>query len=187
MKVCIDPGHGGRDPGACDHGVREADLNLAIAQELRVVLERAGHQVLLTRTIDRELAADLNADLKARSDAANRWGADVVLSIHCNASGTADPGHTANGVETYALPGGRAQVLAQSIHRFAVLLTGAKDRAVRTDRGFWILRKTTMPAVLIECGYITNKAEVARLAQPAYRSRLVIAMAAGLLAWSPGR
>lgn len=187
MKICIDPGHGGRDPGAVGPGgVREADLNLAISLELALVLERAGFELMLTRDSDRHLGPDLVSDLRARSDTCNRWGADACVSVHCNASGTSDPQHLARGIETYALPGGRAEVLARSIHRFLVAFTGAKDRGVRTDQRFWMLRKTVPPAVLVECGYVTNAGECALLQQPTYRTRLVLAMAAGIMTWAEG-
>lgn len=191
MKICVDPGHGGKDPGAVDHGVQEDDLNLAVAlafgAELKPFLEGLGFQVLLTRTADVALAADPNADLRARSDAANKWGADACLSIHCNASGTADPRHTAQGIETYAMPGGRGEALARHIHRYTVALSGAKDRGVRTDRNFAMLRRTIMPAVLLELGYMTNAGEVVLLQKPLYRARLQLGIVAGLLAWAPGR
>jgi len=184
-KVALDPGHGGRDPGAVGPGgIREAEVNLLIALELKPVLERAGFEVLLTRTGDRELGPTLATDLRRRSDMVNDWGADACVSIHCNASGTADPGRTANGIETYALPGGRAEALARHIHRFLVVFTGAKDRGVRTNKRFWMLRMTAPPAVLVECGYVTNAGECALLQEHSYRTKLALAMAAGIMTWT---
>jgi N-acetylmuramoyl-L-alanine amidase len=181
VKICIDPGHGGRDPGAVDHGVKEASLNLAVALQLRPILQRAGHSVIMTRETDVALGPTLATDLARRSTISDQSDADICLSIHHNASGTSDPGHSAQGIETYAWPGGKGEELARRIHRLSLLFTGAADRGVRTDKKFWMIRKPVAPAVLLELGFVTNAGEVALLQEPVRRAQMVCAIAAGLI------
>ncbi len=177
-RVVLDPGHGGADPGAVGaNGVHEKRINLFIAQEVRRLLEAAGVEVLMTLDTDRDLT------LAERAAITNRAGADCIVSIHANASGTADPEHRARGIETYCLPGGPAKVLADVVHEFMVRATGAPDRGVRTNRAFYMLRKTDPPAVLVETGYLTNVAECALLTEPTYRFKLALGIAAGIIAW----
>jgi len=192
VRVFIDPGHGGEDPGAVGPGgVREADINLAVALELAPVLERAGCEVKLSRTGDYRLVPMSQAnsrtdDLKARSDMANEWGAHVCISIHHNGSGTSDPEHKSRGIETYVFPGSPAQVLGALIHGHMVVFMGAKDRGLRFRR-FWMLRKTKMMAVLTEGAYVTNEGECALLQCKSYQTREALAIAAGIMAWARGR
>lgn len=180
MKACLDPGHGGKDPGACDHGIRECDLNLALSLEMRPILERLGVEVVLTRE------TDIHLGLISRCTIANKAKVDAFISVHHNASGTADPEHASSGIETFALPGGRAEVLAGKIQRFMVAFTGSKDRGVKTHENFLVLRKTAMPAVLVECGFVTNLGESVLLQQGTRRVRLACAIAAGLMTCNEG-
>jgi N-acetylmuramoyl-L-alanine amidase len=176
--IVLDPGHGGADPGAIGaNGVHEKRINLFIAQEVRRLLEAAGIEVLMTLDTDRGLT------LAERAAITNRADADCIVSIHANASGTADPERKARGIETYCLPGGTAKVLADIVHEFMVRATGAPDRGVRTNRAFYMLRRTAPPAILVETGYLTNVAECALLSEPTYRFKLALAIALGVIVW----
>ena len=177
-RVVIDPGHGGSDPGAASAaGIQEKTINLMVAQHVRRMLEGAGVEVIMTLDSDRTLT------LAERAAITNRARADCIVSIHANASGSADPQGRAHGIETYALPGGTAKRLADLLQQFMVAVTGALDRGVRTNRAFYMLRKTQPPAALVEMGYLSNVAEAARLNEPTYRYKLGLAIAAGILAW----
>ena len=196
--VALDPGHGGRDPGAAYYGVRESDLNLAVALATRPLLEEAGARVLLTR--DRDVLVgpadgSITEDLEARARAANRAGAQLFVSIHGNVGANAD---VSGAITFYGLDSGYAggqrrtarQVelsrrLALAIQRAVVGRTGETDRGVQPAT-FWVLGATTMPAILLESGFLTNPLEALRLADPAYRRRIAEGIASGVIAYATG-
>ena len=178
MRVCIDPGHSGPvEPGACAGGFSEAALVMAIARFLEQELQQRGHQVLLTR--DGPVADD---ELDWRAEMANDWGADAFLSIHCNSFRKIE----AEGTETYHYPGSEAgERLARAI-QFRIcdaLLT--EDRGVKQDN-FQVLRETDCPAVLVECGFISNPIDRAMLTDPLEQWRIAAAIAEGLADWEKG-
>ena len=170
-KVVIDPGHGGHDPGASYAGAREADLNLRIARILRAAPAATAVKVFLTREDDRFLP------LLARAEMANELGADIFLSIHCNASIRPE----APGFSVHHFPGApRGEALARALHR--ALARGLPDRR---DRGviassFLVLRRTVMPAALVECEFLSHPASRAWLHTPEAPERLAQAIRQGL-------
>lgn len=174
--ICIDPGHGGTDPGAIAGGHREADIALQHALELGGELARRGVGVLYTRGTDRAL------DLAARSQAANEHRAALFLSLHLNAS-TSEAAHGLQVFHAAGSSGGEA--LASAIYADAVRVTGESRWAgVYPDgsphsggRGLHVLRSTRMPAVLIELGFITHPEERASLLDPPHREQLARAVA----------
>jgi len=169
--VIIDPGHGGPDPGAIGiGGLREKDLVLPISIEVAKLLEQQGVQVILTR--DR----DIDLDLEPRVRLAERSRASVFVSIHANAINLGRP--DVNGVETYYYTSGDG--LARTIHNSILGGLRARDRGVRRAR-FYVLRKTSMPAVLVEIGFVTGREDAANLSKPAYRSQMAAAIARGIL------
>ncbi len=158
--ICIDPGHGGRWPGAVapSNQLRESDINLRVALRLRDVLEDAGARVVLTRTDDSPLHPDLlSEDLSARAAIANREEADVFISIHHNAY--IDPTVEMNDLEVYyqLADSGPSLDVAQS-------LTYGLARWFRQDAenkrllpgNYRVLREAEVPAVLTEAGYLTH-------------------------------
>lgn len=172
IVVAIDPGHGGRDPGAVGiGGLQEAGIVLDIGLQVTQLLEEQGVRVILTRQTDREI------DLEPRVQDANRANADLFVSIHANAISLDRP--DVNGIETYYYSDSGAQ-LARVIHNAVVRLTGSRDRRVRFAR-FYVLRNTSMPAVLVETGFVTGSEDAARLNDPEFRTRMAEAIAAGIL------
>ena len=172
IVVAIDPGHGGRDPGAIGiGGLQEAGIVLDIGIQVAQLLEEQGVRVILTRQDDREI------DLEPRVQDANRANADLFVSIHANAISLDRP--DVNGIETYYYSDAGAR-LARVIHDAVVSLTGSRDRRVRFAR-FYVLRNTSMPAVLVETGFVTGEEDAARLNDPAFRTRMAEAIAAGIL------
>lgn len=170
--VVIDPGHGGPDPGAIGiGGLREVDIVLPISLQVASLLEQQGVQVVLTRNSDRDL------DLDPRVQIAERANADLFVSIHANAISLSRP--DVNGLETYyySPQGGR---LAQVIHNTLVRETGMNDRGVRRAR-FYVIRNTSMPAVLVETGFVTGAQDARLLSDPNFRSRMAVAIARGIL------
>jgi len=169
--VAIDPGHGGRDPGAVGiGGLQEKEIVLDISQQVAAILEQQGVQVIMTRTDDREI------DLEPRVDLAERVNATLFVSIHANAIDMSRP--DVNGLETYYYDSG--ETLARTIHNSVLEGTGTNDRRVRQAR-FFVLRKTSMPSVLVEVGFVTGADDAARLRDPAYRTQVAASIARGIL------
>lgn len=171
LVVAIDPGHGGADPGAVGIGnIHEADLVLPIAQQVAALLERQGIQAVLTRSSDVEI------DLEPRVQTAEQVQADLFVSIHANSVGMERP--EVNGTETYYYSSG--EQLAEVIQSNIVSGVGTNDRGIRQAR-FYVLRRTSMPAVLVETGYVTGSEDAPRLADPNFRNQMAIAIARGIL------
>jgi len=155
MKICIDAGHGGKDSGARynddTYEAFECDLNLDIAEELAWQLSGTKHTILMTRKTDRTLS------LTTRAEYANRNNAEIFVSIHCNAA--ADP--DVEGIEVYHFPGShKGNTLANHVYnKMVTTFPDHKHRGVK-EANFTVLRKTLMPAVLIECEFLTNPVQL---------------------------
>lgn len=203
LRVCIDPGHGGSYSGAVSGGVAEERISLAIAKKLASILRSRGVEVVMTRTGDSKVYRGgdirtwrwiesegryryavfsaptptdrLRRDLQARADVARRQGADLYVSIHCNAGSSSARGievwHSAND------PLGRRY--ASDVLAGMLGATGAKNRGVKTAN-FYVTRWSNQPAVLVECGFLSNPAERARLASSSYQTRLARGIANGI-------
>jgi N-acetylmuramoyl-L-alanine amidase len=172
--VVIDPGHGGPDPGAIGiGGVRETDVVLDIGLEVSRILQRQGVVVYLTRTDERDV------DLPPRVSLAERVNAAVFVSIHANAISMSRP--DINGLETYHAPGAYLGArLARTIHSTILSNLRIRDRGVRGAR-FYVIRKTSMPATLVETGFLTGQEDIVNLRNPAWRKQMAQAIAQGIL------
>lgn len=181
MLVAIDPGHGGFDPGAVGPGgTKEKDVTLAVSLLVDKYLKQAGLDTFLTRTVDKALASNVNADLWARTNAINAAGADIAVSIHCD---SLTP--TANHFGVYVIKlGGEAEKLAHSVIRRIQAATGwswgADDDGIR-EKNLHMVRETKMPAILIECNFISNPAREQELRDPSFQDKLARAIANGIL------
>jgi N-acetylmuramoyl-L-alanine amidase len=174
IVVVIDPGHGGADVGAVGVGdIHEADIVLPIAQQVGALLQQQGIQVVMTRNDDREI------DLEPRVQMAERANATLFVSIHANSMGMDRP--DVNGTETYYYSSGAG--LAQVIQTSITSTVGTNDRGIKQAR-FYVLRRTTMPAVLVEIGYVTGNEDGPRLADSNFRSQLARAIAQGILQYT---
>jgi len=175
--VVIDPGHGGRDPGAVHHGVRESNVVLAISHMVAERLSRHDNiQVYMTRH------TDVFVPLSERVSFANQM-ADLFVSVHANAVNNRP---NVSGIETWYTPHSRevgftSRQFAQIIQRHMIEATGAVDRGARTTPNFVVTRDTTMPAVLLEVGFLSNAQEAARLASTAHQQLLAQAIYEGIL------
>lgn len=154
--ICIDPGHGGYDPGAVANGLLEKDLNLAVALGLKTLLEHAGIFVIMTRTTDVCPAGDttnLTKDLQARCDIANQANVDLFLSIHTNAGG-------GKGAEAYVWPGGTAASFAPELVQELSPLIGIHGEPIKdggpNGANLYVIKYTGAPAILIELGFIDS-------------------------------
>ncbi len=179
-KIFIDPGHGGPDPGAVGNGVTEEYVNLNVSLELARLLRNAGYDVMIYRTTSSEnVLSDKNADLRNRAQMANNWGADYFISIHTNSS--TNP--SAQGAEAYVYRlGGASERLGRSILASINEVLGSTNRGVM-QANFAVLRRTNMPAVLVELGYLTNSTEALNLNSPAWQRAVAGAIANGVISY----
>jgi N-acetylmuramoyl-L-alanine amidase len=169
ITVVIDAGHGGHDRGGIPgQRVAEKDMTLDVAQRLSNVLSASGYRVVMTRS------SDVFVPLGGRVAIANSYRNAVFVCIHFNATGRSG----ASGIETYfysrdSLP------LASAIHHYVTGGAPSANRGVRR-RGYYVLRKTSIPAVLVECGFLTNPTEAAYAQSASYRQKLAEEIAAGV-------
>jgi N-acetylmuramoyl-L-alanine amidase len=176
VLVMIDPGHGGRDPGAIGlGGLQEVDVIMPIARKLANILESKGIPTKMTRDSDYYVGLDERVALS------NRYDATIFVSIHAN---SIDGRPDVNGLETYYY-GSEGSKLAETVHRNVLSTVTAKgfylgDRNTRSAR-FLVLRKSRVPAILVETGYLTNEAEVARLRRDDYRAVEAEGIAKGII------
>jgi len=210
QMIVLDAGHGGHDPGASHHGLREKDLNLDIVRRLRSALQAQGLSVTMTRDSDEFIS------LSRRPAVATRVNADLFISVHVNANNS----RHISGIEVYYPR--ESQVNAQGslpprVHSSEVvtanptirqilwdlLLSRSRNdsrrlamhicRAMRSKlrvrcRGvhgarFVVLREARMPAVLVEVGYVSNPEEAQRLGNPSYRQAAAEGIAQGIIAY----
>ncbi len=173
-RVVIDPGHGGPDPGAVGiNGLRETDVVLDVSLQVAQLLQAKGVEVLLTRT------SEVDVDLPPRVALANNNRADLFLSIHANALSLSRP--DVNGIETFYFQDGRSRRLAEAVQtQMLRVAPGSPDRGARPGR-FFVIRRTVMPSALAEMGFVTGELDSPRLADPAFRQRMAVAIATGLL------
>lgn len=167
--IVIDAGHGGHDRGGVPYQrIGEKGLTLDVAQRLRRILQADGYRVIMTR--DR----DAFIPLGTRVAIANSYRGATFISVHFNSS----PRSGANGVETYYYRGDSAG-LAASIHRNVVAGAPSENRGIRR-RGFYVLRRTAIPSVLVECGFLTNPTEGRLALSASYRQQLAERIARGI-------
>jgi N-acetylmuramoyl-L-alanine amidase len=168
--VFIDPGHGGKDPGAIGlGGVQEKDVILPISQYVAQYLQQQGIQTMMART------SDYFVSLQGRTDMANRAGADLFVSIHANSMGAGRP--DISGLEVYYF-GDRG--LSDAIHRSILKTVNVGDRRVRKAR-FYVLRNSRMPSTLVEVGFVTGYDDSAKLTNPSYQRQMAQAIARGIV------
>jgi len=170
--VAIDAGHGGPDVGATRNGIYEKDIALAISKQLGRILQQMGYAVIYTRT------EDIDLDLEPRVQIAESARASAFVSMHVNSLDA--NASQVNGVETYHAPSASlGKNLAELVHQQIIASTGANDRGVRSAR-FHVIIKTSMPAILVETGFITNPSEASRLVSSSYQERMAEAIAKGV-------
>jgi N-acetylmuramoyl-L-alanine amidase len=176
--IIIDAGHGPNTAGkrSPDGKLREFHFNSAVAEILKHCLLLEGVDVIYSHENGRDVP------LQDRISIANRLNADAFVSIHANAYGT--NWNDAQGIETYMYPQAskRTTALTELIHNSLILACGRKNRGVKSAN-FAVLRDTKMPAVLVECGFMTNREEAALLLSKAYRVQCARAISFGILNW----
>jgi N-acetylmuramoyl-L-alanine amidase len=180
-RILIDPGHGGSDPGAGGPaGGRETDVNLGVSEKLRDKLESLGADVRMTRIDDTNVGKPGGKqidELRARVAMANAWPAEVYVSVHSNSNRSPTP----HGTETYHSRNASvtSKRLAEAVHQEMVEETGFQDRGVKAAN-FYVLKNTTMPAILVETGFISNPREERQMVDPQVQDNMASAISRGL-------
>lgn len=185
--VVLDPGHGGGDPGTVGVGpTTEAENVLAIAWELKSLLERYGAQVIMTRQTDASASAgtqfdgERNGQLAARVAIANRSRGQIYISLHNDWHD--NPQIRGTSVHYYK---SQDLALAEVLQEHLVGHTKAVDLGVRRSN-FYVLRNTSIPAALVEIGFLSNSEEARLLAKPSYRLEVALGLLAGINAYFAG-
>lgn len=177
-KVCLDAGHGVKDPGAVGPiGLKEKDVVLAVSLKTGRKLKNSGIEVVYTRVNDNpDFPRDEQQNLARRVSIANTSRVDCFISIHCNSA----TNKTAHGTETYCVQlGYNAEKLARAIQTEVVRATGLSNRGVKTAN-FYVLEYTQMPAALIELAFISNPNEEKLLADEGFQDEVAGAIAKGI-------
>jgi N-acetylmuramoyl-L-alanine amidase len=176
MKLYIDPGHGGADPGATGNGLREKDLTLDIALELQSILVNnyENIHVLLSRT------GDVTKSLIQRTNEANTWGADFYLAIHINAASNEEAQGYEDYIYTSLLSSSSTSKFREIIHEEVMKLNQLNNRG-KKKADFHVLRESTMPAMLSENGFITNIHDASLMKQASWRKQVALGHANGIV------
>ena len=190
--IFLDPGHGGKDPGAQYLGLKEKDLNLQVSMQLKIKLESLGYKVIMSRS------SDIDVDfITERSRMSNETNADMFISIHFNATGHGlDSGE--DGIQTYMYqPTGNipsiinkkwhdnptrlkySYKLGSYIHQSVLTTTHAKDAGLLA-KSFAVLRESNKPAVLLELGYMDDSKESQKIRTKEYQQKLVDGITQGI-------
>lgn len=188
--VVLDPGHGGADAGAVNGSYYEKNLTYALATKAKQYLENMGYRVYMTRTSSGSCLPvyTLTPDLQCRVDKAKTYDADAFVSIHINA---AVPG--AIGTESYynansSYDGSmnkqpsNSKILAQTVHSYFQPQMGSTDRGVH-DSSLYVLRKNTVPATLIEIGFISDYRDLNKMINNTYQNNISNGIAKGINAY----
>src|SRR5215470_16760824 len=169
ITVVIDAGHGGYDRGGIPgQRVSEKDMTLDVAQRLKSVLAASGYRVVMTRD------SDVFVPLGTRCAIANSNRNAIFVSVHFNSATR----RSASGIETYFY-NRESLSLASAIHHYVAGGAPSENRGVRR-RGYFVLRRTNMPSVLVECGFLTNPTEANYAQNPSYRQKLAEGISAGV-------
>jgi N-acetylmuramoyl-L-alanine amidase len=180
--VVIDPGHGGIDPGAIGvTGVKEKDVNLAVALKVKEFLLQSGVNIVMIREDDRDYGTSTGAsknkseDLAYRTKVVEESDADVTLSIHGNSFSD----RKQQGAQVFHYKGSKdGAVLAKELQERLNKVTG-HPRIIRSDT-FYMLRNTRGIALTVEIGFLSNPEEEKRLVDTEYQSKIALAIALGV-------
>lgn len=182
--IVIDPGHGGEDPGASENDIIEKHLNLDVSLKLNSFLTGAGYNTILTRTEDKLLykQGEENRkkffDLRNREEIANTYENSLFVSIHMNKF----PASYCKGLQTfYSENNPESKIIANSVQENIRLLQTDNKRAIKSgNQTIYLLEKLQMPAVLIECGFISNPEEAKLLINEDYQKALALSIYCGI-------
>lgn len=187
ITVVVDPGHGGIDPGKVGiNGSYEKDVNLAIGKYLKGILEKKKCQVIMTRETDEGLYEETDsnkkvADLRRRVEMMNAPEVDVIVSIHQNSY----TGENSKGAQVfYQRTSSQGEQMAKVIQAQLISSLGTwNHRQAKANDSYFLLKKSTKPAVIVECGFLSNSEEAAKLCDESYQQQVAWAIAQGTLTY----
>jgi len=182
--VLIDAGHGGWDPGKVSGKVQEKDINLEIARKLQTYLELGGATVIVTRFDDDDVARTKSSDMYKRKMTSNTSQADIFVSIHQNSF----DGASVRGAQVFYFN------RSDSSKRLAECIQSTiKDNLIANNRfeakpndNYYVLKQTSMPAVLVECGFLSNSNDKYMLTQDEYQEKMAWSIYMGIVAYFDG-
>ena len=184
LIIVIDPGHGGVDPGAVTNNLVEKNINLDVALKVRDFLSISGYNVILTRSEDINLASAKNGsykrnDLDRRLDIVEESDNCILVSIHMNKFES----ESAHGLQTFYSPNTPESLkLAECIQGSSKLLEPNNKRAVKSaGDDIYILKNVYKPAVLVECGFLSNSGDASKLSNAEYQNMLAFCIYCGIL------
>ena len=188
--VCVDPGHGGTDPGKVGiNGQLEKDINLAIAKKLKTYLEASDVTVVLTRDKDMGLyssgdAHKKMADMRKRCQLIEEVKPDLVISIHQNSY----PEEYVHGAQVFYYNGssGGEQLAGLIQTQLVQDLDPENHRQIKPNDSYYLLKKTKGTIVIVECGFLSNAAEAGKLCDEAYQDRVAWSIHKGILQYING-
>ena len=168
-KVVLDAGHGGSDYGAIREGINEKDITLDVTQRVASILKSKGYKVALTRTDDTYVS------LQDRVEFSENEGPEVFVSIHVNSAEATEP----KGIETHYYHD-YSNELAKVVHSHLIKEIDTKDRGLFKSK-FYVINHTTVPAILVEMGFISNAQERAELVSESRKQKTAKAIAEGII------
>lgn len=179
MIVCIDPGHGGPDPGCVGpDGTKEKDITLFVSRRAAEYLQRMGHTVVMTRATDTDVAAGLDdkAEMRARGKVSNDAGCEYLVSIHVDTFQDPEVG----GFKLFHWPDSvKGPELCRSIAKYYTIATGLELSSI-SPANYLIFSYADCVTVLIELGFMTNVRDRALLKEPAFLDKCALAIAYGI-------
>lgn len=183
--IVIDAGHGGKDPGKVGINEKlEKDINLSIAMRLKSLLEQNDILVIMTREEDKDLASELatnrkNEDLRARAALVHEVAPVLMVSIHQNSYPEAE----VDGAQVFYYSGSKEGkklgiMVQESLKRE---IRDGNHRVAKANKEYYLLKKADCPAVIVECGFLSNPAEAALLASEEYQEKVAFAIHLGII------
>lgn len=181
--VVIDAGHGGHDPGKV--GVNDAlekDINLQIAQKVKKHLEKNGIQVIMTREDDVMEDTKLE-DMKKRVALINEIKPAITVSIHQNSYSDA----SVKGAQVFYYAGSEVSKGAASLMQEEMRKVDTENtRQIKSNSDFYMLKKTEVPTIIVECGFLSNPGEAEKLTSEEYQEEMAQAICSGIMTWLSG-
>ena len=182
--IIVDPGHGGSDPGKVGvNNALEKDINLSISFKLKTHLEQCGYEVILTRTDDTGLysLSDSNkkrADMKKRVELINETGPIMTISVHQNSF----PQASSKGAQVfYHVKSEEGKVLAETIQeQMKQVINDGNHRLAKSNNSYYMLKNTSCPTVIVECGFLSNPGEADLLIDDSYQEKVAYAITEGV-------
>ena len=176
--IVIDAGHGGSDGGAvAPDGTLEKELNLEISRILCALMRVSGYDVVMTRENDVTLGETKMKDLKSRLQTFTDSDGALSVSLHCNKF----PDPSCNGLQVYYADTPSSRAAAEAVQAAFSLVSDVNRRQVKkADSSIYLLHRASSPAILVECGFLSNPEELERLKTDEYRKKLALAVMSGV-------